>query len=60
MKFSGNITPGKIFAVLVLGVGAWLAAHLDDANIVMAAIGTAGGFYAYKKHEDRKRNEKHN
>jgi len=57
MKWGGYITPGKIFSVLLLMVGASVAIYLDNANVIITAIGVSGGFYAVKKHEDRKMNE---
>jgi hypothetical protein len=57
MKLEGRITPGKIFALLVLIGGLIVAVYFEDSNIAMTALGTSTGLYGFKKHEDRKMRE---
>lgn len=53
MRFTGNITPSKLFAVLIIVVGA-IAIFKDMEAVTHIAILASAGLYGWRKHEARK------
>jgi hypothetical protein len=49
IQFEGTVTPGKIFAVLVLAIGAKLALELASVTIGLATVLGCLGLYGVRK-----------
>lgn len=54
MKFTGNISPTKIIALLILAGACISGVMIDDASVIIMGISVSGGLLGWRKREQRR------